>query len=323
MNFHTLEKGDIIDIISPATACTKSEIKLIKEFVEKIGLKPRIFLEKETTLAKSTSHEFPSFDAKIRFEQLQDALTNKESKAIWCTRGGYGSADLLPYLQKMEKPKNKKIFIGFSDLVSLTTHFQQNWNWPIICGPMLGQIVLDSVSKKSQKAIVDLLFGKDLDRGFALTCALKSSSQKAQLFLDNTPSKKNNNTISATITGGCISVLAGHFGTKNQINWHNKILFLEDEGEDGERLERYFNQIITIILETKKRPKAILLGNFLQSNPHGTPKAKNINLAIDKFVEKMSINKLKIPVFIEDSKALGHSKNMLPLILGRIYTIKL
>lgn len=321
MNFQTLAKGDIIDIISPATACTKSEINCIKDFVKTSGFQPRIFLEKETTLTKPTHHEFPSFDPKTRFEQLQDALLNNESKAIWCTRGGYGSADLLPYLQKMPKPKNNKIFIGFSDLVSLTTHFQQHWNWPIICGPMLAQMARGDISKKSQKAIVDLLYGKNFVQKFSLTNL--SSKTKTFATLQITQDSQSSHNIHGEIVGGCISVLAGHFGTKNQLNWHNKILFLEDEGEDGERLERYFNHIITIMVETKKYPKAIILGNFLKANPHGSPQAKNIHLAITKLVEKLISHKLKTPVFIENSQSLGHSKNMLPLVLGVNYQIEL
>lgn len=300
MNLKALKLGDVVDIISPATACTQDEIAEIKKFIKKIGLLPRIFLEEKLTLKKPASHEFPSFEAEKRFQQLKNSIENSESKIIWCARGGYGSADLLPFLQKMKKPKNQKIFIGFSDLVSVTTFLQQEWNWQAICAPMLSQIVLNKVSKKSEKAILDLIFGK--------TKELKYKLEPLNNFT-KTP-------INAEITGGCISVLAGNFGTKNQIDWKNKILFLEDEGEDGERLDRYFNQITTIIIEQKKSPQAILLGNFLEANPHGTPKAKNIKLAIEKFIERICGNNLKIPVFAEKSKCLGHSKNIMPLILG-------
>jgi muramoyltetrapeptide carboxypeptidase len=315
MNLKALKRGDVVDIISPATACTQDEIAEIKKFVKKIGLLPRIFLEEKLTLKKPVSHEFPSFEAEQRFQQLKNSIENSESKIIWCARGGYGSADLLPFLQKMKKPKNQKIFIGFSDLVSLTTFLQQEWNWQVICSPMLTQIALNKVSKKSEKAILDLIFGKTKELKYKLEP------------LNNFTKTSTKTPINAEIAGGCISVLAGNFGTKNQIDWKDKILFLEDEGEDGERLDRYFNQIVTIMIEQKKYPQAtfpqaILLGNFLEANPHGTPKAKNIKLAIEKFVERIYKNNLKISVFAEKAKCLGHSKNMMPLILGCKTTIK-
>ncbi|MBM5782007.1 MAG: LD-carboxypeptidase [Pelagibacterales bacterium] len=300
MSFKPLKKGDIVDIICPATACTKYEIEKAKKFISELGLKPRFFLEEKLALKKPASHEFPSFGAEDRFAQFKLAVENSESKIIWCMRGGYGSADILPLIQKMKKPKNKKIFIGFSDIVSLNLFTQKNWNWQNICAPMLAQIINKNVSEKSEKAIVDLLFGK-------------SKNLKYSLISLNNSAKKE---IEGKIIGGCISVLSGHFGTKNQIDWSNKILFLEDEGEDGERLERYFNQIVTIMIEQNKIPSAILLGNFLESNPHGTPKAKNIKIAIEKFIEKIDQNNLQLTVFLEKSGCLGHSKNILPLVLG-------
>lgn len=299
MEFKGLNQGDIVDIISPATSCTKDEIKKAKEFIVSLGLKPRFFMEEKLSLNKKESHEFPSFKAKDRFEQFKFAVENSESKIIWCMRGGYGSADILPLVMKMKKPKNEKIFIGFSDIVSLTIFMQMNWNWQNICAPMLAQIVNKNVLQKSQKTISNLILGK--------TKYLKYSLASLSKF--------NQKEITGEIIGGCISVLSGHFGTKNQLDWSNKILFLEDEGEDGERLERYFNQIFTIMFEGKKYPKAILLGNFLESNPHGTPKSENIKFAITKFVEKIDQIDSKIPIFIEKTGCLGHSKNVLPLIM--------
>ncbi len=288
-----LKKNDIVDIISPGTACSRDELEKIKNYVKKIGLTPRIFLEKETSLTKSATHEFTSIDAKTRFEQLRKSIESSDSKIIWCTRGGYGSAEILPFLQKMKKPKQPKILIGFSDISVLNIFLIQEWNWQVISAPMLIQLAFNKVSKKSEKGILDLIFGKNKELKYSLTT--------------------KNKEISGDITGGCISVLSSHFGTKNQLDWSDKILFLEDEGEDGERLDRYFHQIVTIINETKKKPRAIVLGNFLEANPHGTPKAKNIDIAIKRFVKKLSEI---TPVFQEKTCCLGHSKNSMPLILG-------
>jgi muramoyltetrapeptide carboxypeptidase len=299
-----LKQNEIVDIISPGTASSTSEIKKIKNFVKKIGLQPRIFLEEKLTLKKPTSHEFPSFDAEIRFQQLAEVLTNSQSKIIWCTRGGYGTGDLLPFLKKLKKPQTAKIFIGFSDISSLNKFLIEEWNWQVVTAPMLIQLALNKVSKKSEKNILDLIFGKKSELNYSLITPHPSLSRKGR------------GNIESVVTGGCISVLAGHFGTKNQLDWDKKILFLEDEGEDGERLDRYFRQLVEIMVEQKKYPRAILLGNFLETNPHGTPKAKNINLAIERFAQKLQENKLKIPLFLEKSKCLGHSKNMMPLILG-------
>ena len=292
-----LKKNDVVDIVSLGTACTSDEIKKIKNYVKKIGLISHIFLEKETTLKKSVTHEFPSFSAEARFEQFKKSIENPDSKIIWCSRGGYGSAEILPFLIKMKKPKTPKIFVGFSDISAVNIFLIQQWGWKVVSAPMLIQLALAKVSKKSEKAILDLIFGMVEELKYKL-------SPLTQLTTYHLPL--------TTITGGCLSVISSHFSTKNQLDWNKKILFLEDEGEDGERLDRYFHQIATIITEQKKIPTAIILGNFLEANPHGTPKAKNIKIAIKNFAEKLP----EIPIFQEKTNCLGHSRNMLPLLLG-------
>lgn len=299
MTLKFLKKGDVVDIVFSGTAGTSEEVKKIKDFVKKIGLEPRIFFEKELTLKKFVAHEFPSFNALQRFEQFKKSVES-DSKIIWCARGGYGSVELVELLQKMPKPKKSKIFIGFSDISALNKILIEDWSWQVITAPMLAQIALNKVSSKSTKAICDLIFGKITE----LKYSLKTLTPYSSLL---TP---------AIVTGGCLSVLASQFGTKNQIDWSGKILFLEDEGETGERLDRYFHHVIQISLEQKKMPAAIILGNFLQANLHGTPQAKNIEQALKRFAQKLTEANPKILLLQEKSNCLGHSKNMLPLVLG-------
>lgn len=299
MKFRVVKKGDVVDVIFPGTAGTFDEVKKIKEFVKKIGLEPRIFCEKELTLKKETGHEFPSFQASQRFEQFKKAVES-DAKIIWCARGGYGSSEMTEFLRKMKKPKQQKIFIGFSDISALNKILIEDWRWQVVTAPMLAQIVLNKVSEKSTKAICDLIFGKKIE----LKYDLKS-------LTNYHPSLT-----AAKITGGCLSVVASQFGTKNQIDWNKKILFLEDEGETGERLDRYFDHILRISIEQKKFPCAIVLGNFLEANPHGTPKAKNIELALKRLAEKITQQKIPTALYQEKSGCLGHSKNILPVVLG-------
>ena len=298
MNF--IKNGDLVDVIFLGTACTAEEINQIKSFLNKRNLTANIFLEKDLTLSSQANHEFPSFSAQLRFEQLKKSIENPQSKIIWCARGGYGSAELLEFLYKMPKPKNKKIFIGFSDISVISTFLIQEWGWQVISAPVLLQMVLNKVSSESIEAILNLLFGEIEELKYDLR-GLTPFERGQTPFL---------------VVGGCISVLVNNFATKNQLNWEDKILFLEDEGEDGERLDRYFQQILTIIIEQQNYPAAILLGNFLEANPHGTPRAQNIEIAINRLAQKIADKNLEIPLFVEKSGVLGHSKNMMPLILG-------
>lgn len=302
-----IKKGDIIEIISPATGCSKEEVLAIKNYVKnELELIPNIVLENELSLTvQNPENEFPINDELQRFLQLKTALENPDSKIIWCARGGYGSGDLLPFLEKLDPIKQNKLFIGFSDIASISTFLQDNWGWEIICAPVLVQLARNEIEKSAENELKDLIFAKKTNFEYDLELLNKSD-------LENTTLE-----IPQPICGGCISVLAGHFGTKYEIDFANKTLFLEDEGEDGERLDRYFRQIIDIILTKKKYPKAILLGNFLQANPHGTPKSQNIEIAINNFVKRLANANLKIPILKDKSNSLGHSQKMRPLILGK------
>jgi len=286
---------NIIEIASVATPCTFEENNLIEKIINKNGYEVNFFNKKNVLINESQNHHFASVDSYQRFLNFKEACENINSKIIWCNRGGYGSADILPFLYEMPKPKNKKILIGFSDIVSIATFVRQKWGWIVICAPMLSQIIHNKVSIQSQQIIFDLIGGKILELNYDLK------------LLKGTPIS-----VESEIVGGCVSVLAGNYATKNQLNWHNKILFLEDEGEDGERLERYFTQIAFMIHEKKSQPKAILLGNFLEGNDFGNPQSQKINMAIQKFCDKIN----GITIWQETTNSLGHSFNQKPLILG-------
>ena len=299
-----LKAGDIVDIVFPATCCSNEEIMAIKNYLQnKIGLTPRILLENivTPTIKENIGNCFPSYDITPRFEQLYQALNNSQSKIVWCAKGGYGSGDLLPLLEKAQKLKQNKLFIGFSDITSIALFIQQKWNWKTITAPMLLQLAKNSIEQKAQDQLKALIFGEKTELSYNLT-PLNSG-------FENKP-------IEAEITGGCLSVLAGHFGGSYQIDFADKILFLEDQAEEGEKLDRYFRQIIEIILKTGKAPKAIILGNFMNKSSSITPDEQNVRIAFQRMAQKIEQFNLKIPLLEETEKSLGHSSNMRPLILG-------
>lgn len=300
---YLVKKNDIVDVIQPGTSINKEQIAAIEKYVkQKLQLNPRFLIKINEEIFINSDNEFPSYSAEMRFEELYQALKS-DSKIIWCARGGYGSGDLLPFLAKVKKIKQNKIFIGFSDLVSITNFLQQEWGWQIICAPMLIQLV-ENAQENSIKELKNIIFGE------------KSRFVYQLDLINNSLIKTSQKQIESEIIGGCLSVVCGHFGGNYQIDFANKILFLEDEGEDGERLDRYLRQIIEVILKNKNKPQAILLGNFLQENLHGKPKNQNIKIAIERFIEKIARFNLAIPVFEGKEKNLGHSQNMRPLILG-------
>ena len=299
MTYERLKRQVLVDIISPGCAIDCAELEAIKNFLKEAGFSSNFSGEKTLILDKKIDHEFSSFSASNRFSQLQDAIYNDKSDIIWCAKGGYGSIELVQFLKKIRKPKKEKLFIGFSDITIFNKVLIEKLGWKVVVAPMLSQIVQKTVEPESIKEILELV-------------SKKISNLEYKLETLHGGNKK----ISGIIDGGCLSVLISQFGTKNQINFKNKILFLEDEGESGERIDRHFSQILQIITETKNYPKAILLGNFFQENIHGNIKNDNIEIAISRLVKKVKSLKKEIAIFRDEKGHLGHSKNMRPLILG-------
>lgn len=296
-----LKKGDLVDIICPASPISFVDAKKIKAFLKKNNLRSRILLENDCIIEKKENNLFPQIDKITRTKQLICAIKNKESKAVWCARGGYGSYDLIPDLMKEKKISQSKIFIGFSDITALQIYFNEKWQWEeMIYGPMLTQLALNKVSKESEQDIFDILFSRK-----KLSYAIAPLNRVA---LENFK-------ISTNLVGGCLSVLCSSFSTNYEIDFNKKILFLEDVDESGEKLDRYFSQILQIIIDKNRLPSAIILGNFFQ-NVTKKQKKKDIELAINKLVEKINSHNLEIAVYRDKSMVLGHSSNIKSIVIG-------
>lgn len=297
-----LKKGDIVDIIFPSNHPTFKSLKKAKQFIKSLGLIPRIFEEKK--LSDTDKDGYIICSNELKLNQLYKALSSKDSKLVWCWAGGYGSGELIQELQKKRKIKQNKFFIGYSDETFLSTFLQQKWGWKTLYAPMLSDMISNKKSEKSKKDLINFLFEKQ-----------KKSELKLKL-LNKIKIRKH---IKSKIIGGCLSMILANFGTKNQINCKNKILFLEDVGESDFRLLRRFNQIADYIIDNKQTPKAILLGDFTTSNNKTGSNEKKFLEIIKKLDEKLQKYKIKIPIF--HSKKLGHTEDMYSLVLGENITI--
>jgi muramoyltetrapeptide carboxypeptidase len=222
---------------------------------------------------------------------LQKALNSKESKAIWCLRGGYGANRLIPALAKMKKPSIQKALIGYSDITSLHILFQQKWHWTVFHGPLLETMISGRLSPNQSEEARRVLFGEVKEQSFKLE-PMNSSAKKA---------KK----IQAKLAGGNLVVVQSTIGTLGQLSLKDKILVLEEIGERGYRVDRMLEHLEQANI--LKGCKAIIFGNFLAGDERD---GKNfVKFAIDRFAQKNSI-----PCF--SGLEIGHGEQCRLLPLG-------
>ncbi|MGK0367622.1 MAG: muramoyltetrapeptide carboxypeptidase [Thermoproteota archaeon] len=235
-----LSPGDIVDIIAPASKCDSAIFKSAISWLESIGLIPRY----SKTIIKGNGFYAASEDE--QFNDIKKAILAKDSKAIWCLRGGWGSLRLIPSLAKLKKPTHEKIFIGFSDITTLHNFLNQQWNWKTFHGANLS-VFARSQSSSFIKQYKDLLFGKTTSVEFT--------------NLKHLAGPKIIEQIKAKVTGGNLCMLETGIATKAQINTSGKILFLEDTGERGYALDRMLVHLVQSKVISKKI-KVIILGDF-------------------------------------------------------------
>lgn len=222
-----LSKGDIVDIVAPASACSEESLKLGIKWIESLGFVPRCnphILQPDLYL--SNSDEF-------RFQDLKKAFYAKDSKAIWCLRGGYGSFRLWPQLLKLTQKAPPKLLIGLSDITSMHQFVNQKWQWPSLHASLLDRVGQNKLPAANEKELVNVITG-ELD---------------AVEFVDLTPMNDfaiKKKVIKGTVRGGNLCTFMVSVGTKLQTKYTKKdkvILFFEDIGERGYKVDRFLQHL--------------------------------------------------------------------------------
>lgn len=265
-----LSEGQIVDVIAPGYPCLPEEVQGAAQFLKSWGLIPRI---PKNIIGKHFIH---SHEDEKRFAFLEAALLSEDSHIIWCLRGGYGSNRLLPYLAKMKKPKKQKLLIGISDITSLHHFFLQEWGWQTLHAPLLDRLGKKQVPAEIEKELHQMLYGQQESILFNKLKPLnKAASQVDRLV--------------SSVVGGNLTVLQSSLGTPYQFNCDKKLLFVEDIGERGYRIDRIFEQFRQA--GVFKKCHGILLGDFLGGEEPKTGK-NNFDLVFKRWAEDLSI-----PVF--------------------------
>jgi muramoyltetrapeptide carboxypeptidase len=74
-----------------------------------------------------------------RARELEAMFVREDVKAIVCARGGYGANYLLEVLDLEKIKAHPKIFVGYSDLTTLLTHFSDATGLVTFHGPMVAK----------------------------------------------------------------------------------------------------------------------------------------------------------------------------------------
>jgi len=165
-----------------------------------------------------------------RADLLVDALSDPIADAVWFARGGYGSGRLLSFLDHAfpEPPSHPKIIIGCSDTSFVLIYALQRWKWMVFHGPMVAGDLAGDETRCDFDYLFSLLEGRPIRH--------EVSSFPLDVIQEG-PS------VSAPVTGGCLSALTATLGTEYELETDGHILFLEDAYEKPYQLDRMLTQM--------------------------------------------------------------------------------
>jgi muramoyltetrapeptide carboxypeptidase len=241
-----------------------------------------------------------------RAQRLETALTSTESRFLWCARGGYGMASLLPQLETRavarEIRKQPKLILGFSDVTALHLWAHRHLEISTLHCPMPATESWQRLTARQRERIFSYLSGKP---------PLGPDSHMAKWALK--PLKPFRRGAKGLMIGGNLSLVVSSLGTSWEPNWKGKILFLEDCAENPYRVDRMLLQLEQS--GALKKLSGIVLGDFKADVVYRTKAEK-------KFWAPMFQERLgHLPYPILMGAPVGHGSRNEPLPLGAAYEI--
>ena len=119
-------------MVSPASAAKAELIDRGCERLRAFGYEPVVMPH-----AKSRGPLYYAGTAAERVSDLHEAFAEASIEGVICTRGGWGSAELLPLLDRDLIRANPKLFVGYSDHTSLHTWLWNECGLATVYGPMV------------------------------------------------------------------------------------------------------------------------------------------------------------------------------------------
>ena len=216
-----LKKGDTVSIISPASPISREKLEKGISYLENLGynVRPGKHIYAQKGYLSGIDEE--------RVSDLHELFCDNDVKAIFCSRGGYGSIRILDLVDYELIRRNPKIFIGYSDITAIEVSMLAKTGLVTFYGPM---IVPDSDNEMDLSAF-DFLFK---------IITSQSSFYKIDISSQNVVKKGNSKGI---LIGGCLSVFSSLLGTDYMPDLEGAIIFFEDIDEEPYRIDKYLNQL--------------------------------------------------------------------------------
>ena len=281
-----LRKGDTVAITCPAKKLPRNINDAVR-LIESWGL--NVVLG-ETVFAEDNQY---AGDDELRSKDFQRFLDDPNVKAIFAARGGYGTIRIIDKINFESFAQQPKWIIGFSDITVLHSHIYALFKVQTIHGQM--PLTIPDGTKPSLETLRKALFNESFDYQYESLAVNKTGEATGILI------------------GGNLTLLIAMMGSVSDIDYHGKILFLEDVGEYLYSIDR----MMWILKRSGKlsQIKGLIIGSFTELKDNEIAFGKTANEIISEHVSGYSY-----PVCFDFPA--GHIEDNHALILGKTVNLK-
>lgn len=292
-----LHRGDKVGLVAPAWLITETDLQASVEKLKQLGFVP-VYSDKIRG-----KHGYFSGTDKERADDFNAMISNPSIKAVIFAGGGYGCARILERIDYDAIKKNPKVIMGFSDCTALINAISQTTGLVTFHGP-IGRTIHPGYNRRQFENIVV----RPANR-----YAIESTDDDLQKAAGNkiferytiTPGKA-----CGELAGGNLTLICSMMGTPYQIDLKDKIVMIEDTGEEPYRIDRMLTQLIA----SGELAKAASIAFGICKGCDKSAKSSTPNSFSLRQVIEDRIKPLNIPAVY--GLSFGHNKNNFTFPIG-------
>lgn len=270
-----LRPGAKISLIAPASPASDEKIAQALTNLKNLGFE----VKEGASMRKRLGH-LAGTDAE-RLADLHAAFSDPDTDAVWCVRGGYGCTRLLPNVDFDLIRRHPKPFFGYSDVTALHLAIGQKTGLVTFHAPV--------AAGEYEPATFPHLIAVARD-GTAPYTINKRTNNDVVSDVPFAPFIIREGAAEGELTGGNLSLLAAMCGTPWQPSFKDKMVFLEDVGEQPYRIDRLLTQLLEAT--DLRQAAGLALGVFYDCQP----KKGEYSLSLQEtLIDRLA--QLNLPVF--------------------------
>lgn len=255
-----LKKGDTVAIVATAKAISKDALDYAVQLFEARG-----YIVKIGKHIHNVHHQSAGTDAE-RLHDFNQAINDDAVKAVICFRGGYGSVRIVEDILWNNLKANPKWIVGFSDVTVLHSAMQ-------------------TIGVQSIHATMPINYKDNTPE--AIESLFNALEGKQNMYEISAHEFNVQATVEAELIGGNLAILYSLLGTKYEMNFQDKLLFIEDVSEFHYNLDRMF---WSLRLSGKlSQIKGLIVGGFTDMKDGAIPFGKNAYEIISEHTANLGI----------------------------------